>query len=107
MHPKAMSETDKYRSKGRPGVGGIRTKGDKKILSDPLECTLTLIIPNSRLILPQESKNGLANICQSGDESTDELKSTQETSDLSLNPLHRHVKDDSNLILDLSLCLSH
>ena len=47
---------------------------------------------NSGLTLPQESKNGLVDICQFGDESTDVLKSTKETSDLSLNPQSRHVK---------------
>ena len=68
------------------------------MLLNPLECVLTLIIPNSRLTLPQESKNGLVDICQFGDESTDVLKSTEETSDLSLNPQSRHVKDSSNLV---------
>ena len=28
MHPKAMSETDKYRSKGRPSVEGTKIRGD-------------------------------------------------------------------------------
>ena len=60
---------------------------------------LTLIILNSRLILPQESKNGLIDIYQFGDEHNDVLKFTQETSDFSLSPRCKHVKDDSNLIL--------
>ena len=30
MHPKAMSKTDKYRSEGRPGVGGTKIGGDNK-----------------------------------------------------------------------------
>ena len=30
MHPKAMSETDKYRSRGRPGVGGTKTGGEMR-----------------------------------------------------------------------------
>ena len=59
---------------------------------------LALIIPNSGLTLPQESKNGLIDVCQSGNEFADVLKSTQEASDLSLSPRSRHVKDGSNLI---------
>ena len=92
-----MFETDKYRSKGRPGVGGTRTRGDKKY-SLILLNTLELIILNSRLNLPQELENWFTNIYQSGDESTDVLKSTQETSDLFLNSQCRHVKDGSDLI---------
>ena len=30
MHPQAMFKTEKYRSKGQPGVGGTKTGGDKK-----------------------------------------------------------------------------
>ena len=30
MHPKAMSETDKYRSKGCPGIGGTKTRGERR-----------------------------------------------------------------------------
>ena len=30
MHPKAMSETDKYRSIGRPGVGGTKIGGERR-----------------------------------------------------------------------------
>ena len=59
---------------------------------------LTLIIPNSRLTLPQELKNGLTDFCQPGNESVDVLKSTQEASNLSLCPQCKHVKDDSDLI---------
>ena len=59
---------------------------------------LTLIIPNGRLTLPQESKNGLTDVCQSGDESADVQKSTQEAFDLSLSLWHKHVNDDSDLI---------
>ena len=59
---------------------------------------LTLIIPNSRLTLPQELKNGLIDVYQSGDESIDILNSTQEASNLSLCPQCKHVKDDSDLI---------
>ena len=98
MHPNAMSETDRYRSKGRPGVGGTKTGGDKQVLSDSLKCTLTMIIPSSRLTLPQESKNRLTDVYQSGNESADVLKSTQKASDLSLSPQCRHVKDGSDLI---------
>ena len=28
MHPKAMSETEKYISRGRPDVGGTKTRGE-------------------------------------------------------------------------------
>ena len=30
MHPKAMFETDKYRSRGCPGVGGTKTGGERR-----------------------------------------------------------------------------
>ena len=30
MHPKAMFEIDKYRSKGQPGVRGTKIGADKK-----------------------------------------------------------------------------
>ena len=30
MHPKAMFETDKYRSKGRPDIGGTKTGGERR-----------------------------------------------------------------------------
>ena len=30
MHPKAMSEIDKYRSRGSPGVGGTKTRGERR-----------------------------------------------------------------------------
>ena len=30
MHPKAMSETDKYRSRGHPGMGGTKTGGERR-----------------------------------------------------------------------------
>ena len=30
MHPKAMSEIDNYRTKGRLGVGGTKTGGEIK-----------------------------------------------------------------------------
>ena len=70
----------------------------QQVLSNLLKCALTLIIPNSRLTLPQESENGLTDVYQSSDESADVLKSTQEASDLSLCPRCRHVKDDSNFI---------
>ena len=43
------------------------------MLLNPLECVLTLIIPNSRLTLPQESKNRLIDVCQFGNESIDVL----------------------------------
>ena len=66
--------------------------------SNPLKCALTLIIPNSRLTLSQESKNGLIDVCQSGDESANVMKSTQEASNLSLCPRCMHVKDGSDLI---------
>ena len=39
MHPKAMSKTDKYRSKGLPGIGDTRTEGDNKY---------SLILSNAR-----------------------------------------------------------
>ena len=57
-----------------------------------------MIIPSSRLTLPQESKNRLTDVYQSGDESTDVLKSTQEAFDLSFCPRCRHVKDGSDLV---------
>ena len=70
----------------------------QQVLSNPLKCALTLIIPNSRLTLPQESENWLTDVCLSGNESADVLKSTQEASDLSLGPRFKHVKDVSDLI---------
>lgn len=80
-------------------VGGTNTGGDSKYsLLNPLEGSLTIIIPHNRLTLPQESKNGLADICQSGNESADVLKSAQETSDLPLCPRRGHVKNGSDLI---------
>ena len=57
-----------------------------------------MIIPSSRLTLPQESKNRLTDVYQSGDESTDVLKFTQEASDLSLCPRCRHAKDNFDLV---------
>ena len=30
MHPQAMFKTEKYRSKGQPGIGGIKIGDDKK-----------------------------------------------------------------------------
>ena len=39
MYPKAMSEIDRYRSKGRPGVGDTKTGGDNKY---------SLILSNAR-----------------------------------------------------------
>ena len=39
MHHKAMYETDKYKSKGQPGVRGTKTGGDNKY---------SLILSNAR-----------------------------------------------------------
>ena len=68
------------------------------MLFDPLKCALTLIIPNGSLTIPQELENRLTNVCQSGNEFVDVLKSTQEASDLSLSPRRRHVKDGYDII---------
>ena len=72
MHPNATFKTDRYKSKGRPGVGGAKTGGDNKY-SLILSNALTLIIPNCRLALPQKTKDRLAYVCQSGNETIDIL----------------------------------
>ena len=41
MHPKAMSETDKYRRRGRPDVGGTKTGGESKLGGTKKECLKT------------------------------------------------------------------
>ena len=73
MHPKAMSETDKYKSRGRPGVGGTKTRGESKKFLNLLKSMLAIIIPNRRLVLPQKTKDRLAYVCQSSNETTDIL----------------------------------
>ena len=98
MQPKAKFETDKYRSKGRPGVGDTKTGGDNKYsltLSNARWHWSSQIVVDS---FHQESKNRLTNVCQSVNESANVLKSTQEASDLSLCPRCRYVKDGSNLV---------
>ena len=45
----------------------------QQILSNPLKGTLSMIIPNSRVVLPKESENGLTYVCQSSYESANAL----------------------------------
>ena len=98
MHPKAISETNKYNKRGHPGIRGTKTGGGKKILSNPLKRLLALIILNLRLFPPQKSEDRLTSICQSNNKLVDILQPTQETPDLSLGKWWRHVKDNFDLI---------